>query len=76
MSTAAQMFRVRALRVLGFDHGRVMTGAEFLLPAQDAAALIRRGDAALSDDADLPRLFAQLGLHNGARRWTQSTTTS
>jgi hypothetical protein len=67
------LFRMRALRVLGFDTGRVLPGAEFLLPAQDAAALIRRGDAALSDDGELPRLFAALNLHNGAR-WTAPST--
>ena len=66
------MFHLRALRTLGFEHGRVLCGAEFLLPAQDAAALIRRGDAVLVNDDDLPRLFKSLN-HNGMR-WCSPTT--
>lgn len=62
------MFKLRLLRAALIDGRRVVAGTVVAVSAPQAAELITGGDAMLTDDRDLPRLCAALGLQNGQRR--------
>lgn len=66
-------FKLRLIHAARVDGRLVGAGHVVEVDARIAVDLIRREAAVLMVDADLARLAAAVGLHNGARWVTPST---